>query len=141
MLSPTTNNIPSDPNIQAIPPVIDEYISSNTLKSLIEQHQAQQTIVKYSSSPPPSVPTYQTTYPESSSTLSVNMTEYQSNKVPSGRKSTTSKRSRLPPSTPVHLPKLIKKPEPIPVTLDQFQAVGKKKGQNLNKILIFVFSS
>ncbi len=47
-----------------IPPVIDEYISSNTLKSLIEQHQAQQTIVKYSSSPPPSVPVHQTNYSE-----------------------------------------------------------------------------
>ncbi len=129
MLSPTANNISSDPNIQVIPPVIDEYISSNTLKSLIEQHQAQQTIVKCSSSPPPSVPTYQTTYPESSSTLSANMTEYKSNKILSGRKSTTSKRSRLPPSIPVHLPKLIKKPEPIPVTLDQFQAVKKGKSQ------------
>ena len=49
------------------------------------------------------------------------MSNYRSNKTTPGRKSTTSKRSRPPP--PVHLPKLIKKPEPIPVTLDQFQAV------------------
>jgi hypothetical protein len=51
-----------NPNMQ---PVIDEYISSNTLKSLIEQHQAQQPIIKYSNSPPsPAEPTYQTNYPE-----------------------------------------------------------------------------
>jgi len=51
----------------------------------------------------------------------MNMSEYQSNKSTPGRKLTTSKRSRPPP--PVHLPKLIKKPETIAVTLDQFQAV------------------
>lgn len=106
-----TNKITSDPNIQTTLPVIDEYISSNTLKSLIEQHQTQQTIVKYSSSSP-------TNYPES-----LDLSEYQPNKNISGRKSATSKRSRPPP--PTHLPKLIKKPEPIPVTLDQFQAVRK----------------
>jgi len=116
----TTDEMTPDPTIQIISPVIDEYISSNTLKSLIEQHQAHQSIVKYSSSPPPSVPTHQTIYSESSSILSVGVSEHQPNKVTSGRKS-TSKRSRPPP--PVHLPKLIKKPEPIPVTLDQFQAV------------------
>lgn len=49
------------------------------------------------------------------------MPEYQSTKVVSGRKPPASRRSRPPP--PVHLPKLIKKPEPIPVTLDQFQAL------------------
>ena len=48
-------------NIQA---EIDQYLSSNTLKSLIEQHQSQQTIVKYSTSPPPSVPIHQANYPE-----------------------------------------------------------------------------
>jgi hypothetical protein len=53
--------------------------------------------------------------------VSVDLSEYQPNKIPSGRKVSTSKRSRPPP--PVHLPKLIKKPEPIPVTLDQFQAL------------------
>jgi hypothetical protein len=65
------------------------------------------------------------------------MPEYQPNKVTSGRKS-TSKRSRPPP--PVHLPKLIKKPEPIPVTLDQFQAVQTKI---FNRIFssFFFFSS
>lgn len=44
------------------------------------------------------------------------------------KKVTTGKRTRqpLPPtSTPNQLPKLIKKPEPIPVTFDQFQAVEK----------------
>ena len=56
--------------------------------------------------------------------LSVELSEYQSNKISAGRKSSASKRSRPPPpSAPVHLPKLIKKPEPIPVTLDQFQAL------------------
>ncbi len=65
LLSTTLNNLTQDPNIQSIPPVIDEYISSNTLKSLIEQHQAQQSIVKYSSSPPPPpVPSHQTNYSE-----------------------------------------------------------------------------
>jgi hypothetical protein len=56
LLSTTQN-----PNIQ---PVINEYISSNTLNSLIEQHQAQQSIVKYSTSPPPVVSTHQINYPE-----------------------------------------------------------------------------
>jgi hypothetical protein len=56
--------------------------------------------------------------------LSVDLSEYQPNKISSGRKPSASKRSRPPPpSAPVHLPKLIKKPEPIPVTLDQFQAL------------------
>lgn len=49
------------------------------------------------------------------------MPEYQPNKIASARKASVSRRSRPPP--PVHLPKLIKKPEPIPVTLDQFQAL------------------
>ena len=49
------------------------------------------------------------------------MSEYQPNKVVSSRKASASRRSRPPP--PVHLPKLIKKPEPIPVTMDQFQAL------------------
>jgi hypothetical protein len=53
LLATSTNIITQNTNV----PVIDEYISSNALKSLIEQHQAQQTIVKYSSSPPPTVPT------------------------------------------------------------------------------------
>jgi hypothetical protein len=54
----------------------------------------------------------------------MDMSEYQSNKTTPGRKPATPKRSRLPPPPPpIHLPKLIKKPEPIPVTLDQFQAV------------------
>ena len=41
------------------------------------------------------------------------------------KKQQVSKRSR--PSAPVHLHKLIKKPEPIPVTFDQFQAVITRK--------------
>jgi sterol regulatory element-binding transcription factor 1 len=56
--------------------------------------------------------------------LSVDLSEYQSNKISPGRKSSGSKRSRPPPPpAPVHLHKLIKKPEPIPVTFDQFQAL------------------
>jgi hypothetical protein len=54
------------------------------------------------------------------------LSEYQPNKNTPGRKPTTPKRSRPPPPPSNHLPKLIKKPEPIPVTLDQFQAVRKK---------------
>ena len=61
LLSTSTNKMTQNSNVQTIQPVIDEYISSNALKSLIEQHQVQQSIVKYSSSPPPTVPT---NYPE-----------------------------------------------------------------------------
>lgn len=63
------NTITQTPNAQTMEPVIDDYISSVALKSLIEQHQAQQPIVKYSSSPPPppapcSIPIPQTNYQE-----------------------------------------------------------------------------
>ncbi len=58
LLSTSTNEITNNTNIQ---PVIDEYLPSDALDSLIEQHQVQQTIVKYSSSPPPIV---LTNYPE-----------------------------------------------------------------------------
>ena len=51
------------------------------------------------------------------------MQEYTTPKTASTRKQTPSKRSRA--SGQMHqLPKLVKKPEPIPVTIDQFQAVG-----------------
>ncbi|CAF2414532.1 unnamed protein product [Rotaria sp. Silwood2] len=118
LLSTSLTNITQTPNVQ---PVIDDYLSSVALKSLIEQHQTQQAMVKYSTSPPLSVPTPQTSYSESSSILSTDVSEHQSNRNSPGRKATTSKRSRPPP--PTHLHKLIKKPEPIPVTLDQFQAL------------------
>lgn len=49
----TNNKLQSTANIQTISPPINEYIASNTLQSLIEQHQNQQTIIKYSSSPSP----------------------------------------------------------------------------------------
>lgn len=61
LLSATPNNLPQDPNIQPTVPAMDEYISLSTLKSLIEQHQAQQSLVKYASAPPEPV---QTNYPE-----------------------------------------------------------------------------
>ena len=61
LLSATPNNLPQDPHIQSTVPAMDEYISLSTLKSLIEQHQAQQSLVKYASSPPEPVPT---NYPE-----------------------------------------------------------------------------
>ncbi|CAF0850328.1 unnamed protein product [Rotaria sp. Silwood1] len=118
LFSTSVTNIAQTSNVQ---PIIDDYLSSVALKSLIEPHQVQQTMVKYSNSPPLSVPTPQTNYSESSSILSMDISEHQSNRNSPGRKATTSKRSRPPP--PTHLPKLIKKPEPIPVTFDQFQAL------------------
>lgn len=61
LLSSTPNNLPQDPHIQPTVPAMDEYISLTTLKSLIEQHQAQQSIGKYTSSPPKPI---QMNYPE-----------------------------------------------------------------------------
>ena len=60
---------------------------------------------------------------QASSILPVDVSECQASKIIPQRKLTTSKRSRPPPLSSNHLPKLIKKPEPIPVTLNQFQAV------------------
>lgn len=61
LLSTTSNNLLQNPNMQSTGSVGDEYISLNTLKSLLEQHQAQQSLVKYAASPPESVPI---NYPE-----------------------------------------------------------------------------
>ncbi|CAF0788477.1 unnamed protein product [Adineta ricciae] len=114
VLPTASDKITQNSNVQTREAPVEEYMSSGTLQTLIEQHQAHQSVMKYSSSPPPpSTPT--------SSMLSVGISEYQRNKSTSGSKPTSSKRSR--PSHPAHLPKLIKKPEPIPVTLDQFQAL------------------
>jgi hypothetical protein len=88
LLSMTTNNTMQSTQLE-----LDQMLSSDTLKLLIEQHQRKQSNINSSSSPPYSIPTNQT------------ITEY----------------SRPPPS--VQLSELIKKPEPIPITFDQFQAV------------------
>lgn len=61
LLSTTSNNLPQGSHIQSTIPPVDEYISINTLKSLLEQHQVQQSLVKYTASPPEHVPI---NYPE-----------------------------------------------------------------------------
>ncbi|CAF3301520.1 unnamed protein product [Rotaria socialis] len=113
-----------------VQPVIENYLSSTTFKTLPEQDPAQQTIVKYCSSPPPSVPTLPTAYSEPSSISSMNESQTQSIRHSHAKKSTSGKRSRVPP--PAQLPKLIKKPEPIPVTLDQFQALIRSASDTSN---------
>ena len=55
----TTTHIPT------LQPRLDEYLSSNALKTLIEQHQAQQPMIKYPpSSPSPPITMHQTSYSE-----------------------------------------------------------------------------
>ncbi|UJR23410.1 hypothetical protein I4U23_026417 [Adineta vaga] len=120
LLATSTNKMIQNTNIQTMQSTMDEYISSD-FNTLMDQHQVQQTNVKYASTPTPPLSSVPSNYPETSSMLSVDMSEYQTNKNTLGRKPATSKRTR--PSPPAHLPKLIKKPEPIPVTLDQFQAL------------------
>lgn len=81
----------------------DHYLSTNDVKPFADQQHSFQ---------------YETSTSNFSETSSIFSTD--STTRPTKKQSQT-KRPRAAP--PVHLPKLIKKPEPIPVTFDQFQAL------------------
>lgn len=61
LFTTAVTNIAQPQNSQ---PNIDDYLSTNALKSLLEHHQNPQPIVKNSFSPPPTVPTAQPNYTE-----------------------------------------------------------------------------
>ena len=54
ILSTSSEKITPNSNVQMMEAPLEEYMSTGTLQTLIEQHQVQQSAVKYSSSPSPS---------------------------------------------------------------------------------------